>query len=102
MRVSLKVKSRDSDEDLTEPGIEIEGANKWLTIIQNAAKPTKVYTEKNQGVPTQTYQNQPTGSGYSSVNAENLAKNGRWILSVDESRRADQNLKIRDSGSVSL
>lgn len=62
MRVSLKVKSRDSDEDLTEPGIEIEGANKWLTIIQNAAKPTKVYTEKNQGVPTQTYQNQPTGS----------------------------------------
>ena len=28
-------------------GIQIEGENKWMTIIQNASHPTKVNTEKN-------------------------------------------------------
>ena len=33
-------------------GIEIEGSNKWLTIIQNASgHPTKLYREMN---PTKT------------------------------------------------
>jgi hypothetical protein len=36
-------------------GIEVQGENKWLTLIQNASQPTKVDSaknRKNQGEPT--------------------------------------------------
>jgi len=32
-------------------GIVIQGNNKWLTLIQNASYPTKIYSETN---PTET------------------------------------------------
>ncbi len=36
-------------------GIEVQGENKWLTLIQNAAcRPTKLDNDKKQGEPTQT------------------------------------------------
>jgi transposase-like protein len=36
-------------------GIQVEGEDKWLTLIQNAAsRPTKVDTDKNQREPTRT------------------------------------------------
>ncbi len=38
-------------------GIKVEGEDKWMTLIQNASRPTKIDSEKNgkpEGAPTQT------------------------------------------------
>jgi transposase-like protein len=35
-------------------GIELQGVNKWLTLIQNAASPTKLDNHRKQGEPTTT------------------------------------------------
>jgi hypothetical protein len=39
-------------------GIKVEGENKWLTLIQNAASyPTKLNNGEKQNEPTETLQN---------------------------------------------
>lgn len=35
-------------------GIQVKGENRWLTIIQNAAYPTKVDSARKEGNPTKT------------------------------------------------
>ena len=44
----------DGQTPADKAGIEIEGENKWLTLIQNASQPTKVDNAKKQGGPTRT------------------------------------------------
>ncbi|MGA8905776.1 MAG: hypothetical protein WB661_12305 [Candidatus Bathyarchaeia archaeon] len=45
----------DGQTPADKAGIQVEGENKWLTLIQNAAThPTKFDNDKNQGEPIQT------------------------------------------------